>query len=231
MMGTAQFRTTDGVEYIVNCDPATTLLASAEEAGYLLVSSCHHGACGMCKSYLAEGEVRLAEHSSDALSPEDEQDGDVLLCCSHPVGDVVIDLPYDSSRVASGSIPIRKVRIETLEHWSGGVVRLVVKAEDDLELGSAIQFESGQYAELTFPGGDAPRAFSFASVANWDGTAEFYIKLHENGYFSDYLRTVAKVGDELTLRGPQGSFGLHENGPPPGGWSAEVPGWRPACRC
>jgi len=214
-MSTAKFRTTDGVEYVVDCDPEATLLASAEEAGYLLVSSCHHGACGMCKSFLSEGRVRLAEHSYDALSPDEEEDGDVLLCCSHPLGDVVIELPYDSSRVASGKIPVRKVKIETLDHWSGGVVRLVVKAEDDPELGSAIQFESGQYAELALPGGEAPRAFSFASVANWDGTAEFYIKLRENGYFSEYLRSYAKVGDELTLRGPQGSFGLHENGPRP----------------
>ena len=215
MMGTATFRTTDGVEYVVSCEEETTLLAAAEQAGYLLVSSCHHGACGTCRAQVAQGTVRLAEHSPHALPPEDEADGGVLLCCGHPEGDVVIDLPYDSSRVGSGSIPVRKVRIETIENWPGEVVRLVVRAEEDPELGSAIQFESGQYAELTPPGGGAPRAFSFASVANWDGTAEFYIKLHENGYFSGYLRTTATVGDELILRGPQGSFGLHENGSRP----------------
>jgi len=215
-MSTATFRTTDGVEYIVDCEsPSMTLLAAAEQAGYLLVSSCHHGACGTCRAQLVQGTVRLAEHSPHALSPEDESDGKVLLCCGHPEGDVLIDLPYNSSRVGSGKIPVRKVRIEALDHWPGDVVRLVVKAEDDPELGSAIQFESGQYAELTPPGGGASRAFSFSSVANWDGTAEFYIKLHENGYFSDYLQTAAAIGDELTLRGPQGSFTLHENGARP----------------
>ena len=108
------------------------------------------------------------------------------------------------------AIPERTVRIDTLEQWPGGVVHLVVKAEDDPELGSTIPFEAGRYAELTPPGGVA-RYFSFASAANKDGTAEFYIKLHENGYFSDYLRA-ATVGDELSLRGPEGSFGLRENG-------------------
>lgn len=214
-MNTATFCTTDGVEYVVNCPEGTTLLTAAEEAGYLLVSSCHHGACGTCRADLVKGTVRMAEHSPHALSPEDEEDGGVLLCCGHPDGDVLIDLPYDSSKVGTGTIPVRKVHIEALDHWSGDVVRLVVRAEDDPVSGSAIQFESGQYAELTPPGGETPRAFSFASVANWDGTAEFYIKLHDNGYFSDYLRTAATIGDELTLRGPQGSFGLHENGARP----------------
>ena len=214
-MSTAKFRTTDGVDYVVECGEEETLLAAAEQAGYLLVSKCHHGACGTRRSQLVEGKVRLSEHSPHALSPEDEEDGGVLLCVGHPETDVLIDLPYDSSRVGNGKIPTQKVSIEALDQWPGGVVRLVVRAQGDPELGSAIQFEAGQYAELTPPGGGPARTFSFASAPNRDGTAEFYIKLQENGYFSNYLRTDAKVGDELTLRGPHGSFGLHENGTRP----------------
>ena len=214
-MSTARFHTTDGVEYVVPCDEGTTLLAAAEEAGHLLVSLCHHGACGVCRSRLVEGRVRMTEHSAGALSAADEQAGGILLCCGHAEGDVLIDLPYDSSRVGEGAVPERVVTIQSLDRWPAGVVRLVVKAEEDPELGSAIQFDSGQFAELTPPDGGRARAYSFASVANWDGTAEFYVKLREDGYFSDYLATRAKVGDRLTMRGPQGAFGLHENGPRP----------------
>jgi len=214
-VSTARIRATDGVEYVVPCDEGTTLLAAAEESGHLLVSLCRHGFCGMCKAQVTAGEVRMTEHSDHAISSADEEGGKVLLCCAHAVGDAEIEVPYDSSRIGSGSLPERTVTIEALDFWPDNVVRLLVKAQDDPELGCAIPFDSGQFAELTPPDGAHARAYSFASAPNWEGTAEFYIKLLEDGYFSNHLRSQAAIGDELILRGPQGAFGLHDNGSRP----------------
>jgi len=214
-VSTAIFRTADGVEYVVPCDQGTTLLDAAQAAGHTLPSMCHQGSCGICRAKVVSGQTTLDKHSPDALSDEDISVGEVLLCCCHPSTDVQVALPYDSSRVLTGTVPTRQVQLVELDPWPGNVVRILVKALDDPELGSAITFDAGQFAELTPPDGDRSRAYSFASVANWDGTAEFYVRLHENGYFSEYLRDRAAVGDILTLKGPQGSLGLHENGSRP----------------
>jgi len=161
---------------------------------------------------VSEGRVSLAAYDARALPQADVDTGGVLLCRGTPEADVVIDLPYERSRVLSGAIPVRQVVLEALDRWPGDIVRIVVRAVEDPEWGTSIQFDAGQFAQLTPPDGDKSRAYSYASVANWDGTAEFYIKLREGGYFSEYLRDRAVIGDPLTLRGPQGTFGLHENG-------------------
>jgi methane monooxygenase component C len=41
---------------------------------------------------------------------------------------------------------------------------------------------------------------------------EFFIRLLPGGLFSKFLTTRANIGQRLTLRGPSGAFGLHENG-------------------
>lgn len=214
-MSQTVYHTADGAELVVPLIEATTLLDAAEQAGYGLQCLCRHGSCGVCRARLVEGEVHLGEHTVDALSDADEAAGWVLLCCGQALGEVRIDLPYDNSRVLTAAVPTRQVRLSEIDHWPGGIVRLVVKALDDPELGSAIQFDAGQFAELTPPGSTRSRAYSFASIANWDGTAEFYVKLRDGGYFSAYVRDQAQIGDILSLRGPQGTFGLRENGSRP----------------
>jgi len=77
------------------------LLVAAEEAGQLLVCGCRHGACGMCRARLVSGRVVLRPHLDQALSQADEAAGGTLPCCAVPDGDIVVQLPYDSSRVVS----------------------------------------------------------------------------------------------------------------------------------
>ena len=211
-MSTATLRTTDGVEYVVPCQPDTTLLVAAEEAGHILASGCRHGACGMCRATLVAGQMRLGAHIDHALSAADEAAGGTLLCCGFPETDVTIELPYDSSRVVQGTIPLRRATITSIEKLPGDIVRLRVRVVADEENGSGLVFEAGQYADLTPPDSSQSRAFSFASLSSWDGDAEFLIKAGPEGFFAQYLTTRAKVGDVLTLRGPQGDFTLRDYG-------------------
>lgn len=220
-MTTATFCTSDGVEYVVPVaapsgdGSGVTLLDAAEAAGYTLVSMCHHGGCGVCHARIGEGRAQMMDHSESVLDGEAVAAGEILLCCAQPEGDVRVDLPYDSSRVLTGAVPVRTVTVASLDRWAGDIVRLLVQVDDSPEYGVAMQFDPGQFAELTPPDGQRSRAYSFASVGNWDGTAEFYVKLREGGYFSDYLEHSAAVGDKLTMRGPLGAFGLKENGSRP----------------
>lgn len=211
MRGKVTARTSDGVVLDFSVDDGETILDAAARAGATLPSLCRKGTCGVCRVQLGSGAVEHGVHAEDALSAAEEAAGGVLLCCAQPCGDVAIELPYDRSRVLDGAVPVRRAVLTAVEHWPGDVVRLALQVEAD-EHGSAMQFEAGQFAELTPPEGEQARAYSFANTGNWDGTAEFYVKLRAEGYFSSYARNRAAVGDVLTLTGPQGVFTLRENG-------------------
>jgi ferredoxin-NADP reductase len=47
---------------------------------------------------------------------------------------------------------------------------------------------------------------------NWDGTAKLLIHLRPGGSFSTWLTEQAGPGARLTVRGPQGAFGLRDHG-------------------
>lgn len=64
-----------------------SLLAFAEEQGLSPEFSCRAGICGTCKSHLIEGEIAYFEEPLDDL-----ETGEVLLCCSKPLGSVVLDI-------------------------------------------------------------------------------------------------------------------------------------------
>jgi ferredoxin len=103
-MATVTFVTTDGVAHEVSCAPDVPLLVAAEQAGVSLKFGCRHGACGACRSHLVSGQVRLGEHLDNALSPQAEAAGDILLCCGFAVTDARVQLAYDeATRAAIGA--------------------------------------------------------------------------------------------------------------------------------
>ncbi len=71
------------------CDPDTPLLAAAAAAGITLPSSCQEGVCGTCKTQVLEGRVDM-DHQG-GIRPREVAQGQVLLCCSTPTEDVVLD--------------------------------------------------------------------------------------------------------------------------------------------
>ncbi|WP_445255512.1 FAD-binding oxidoreductase [Nocardioides aurantiacus] len=71
------------------CDTDTPLLAAAAAAGITLPSSCQEGVCGTCKTQLLAGRVDM-DHQG-GIRPREVAQGQVLLCCSTPTEDVVLD--------------------------------------------------------------------------------------------------------------------------------------------
>jgi ferredoxin-NADP reductase len=65
------------------------VLAAARAAGMRLPSSCARGLCGTCKSKLVSGEVSM-QHQGGIRQREIDA-GMVLICCSKPLSDLVID--------------------------------------------------------------------------------------------------------------------------------------------
>jgi glycine betaine catabolism B len=65
------------------------VLAAARAAGMRLPSSCARGLCGTCKSKLVSGEVSM--HHQGGIRQREIDAGMVLICCSKPLSDLVID--------------------------------------------------------------------------------------------------------------------------------------------
>jgi ferredoxin-NADP reductase len=73
----------------VECAEDTTVLAAAAQSGLSLPSSCQEGMCGTCKTTLLSGRVEM-EHAGGIRPREIAQDK-ILLCCSTPREDLILD--------------------------------------------------------------------------------------------------------------------------------------------
>jgi ferredoxin len=78
--------TTSGVT--VRWDPAFgSLLELAETCDVPVAWSCRTGVCHTCECGLVDGEVA---YLTDPLEPQEH--GRALICCSHPISDVALEL-------------------------------------------------------------------------------------------------------------------------------------------
>ena len=73
----------------VECDAGSSILEAGLRAGVPLASSCGEGVCGTCKSTLLSGRVDM-QHGG-GIRPREIAQGKILLCCSTPSENLVID--------------------------------------------------------------------------------------------------------------------------------------------
>lgn len=73
----------------VRCEPGTFILDAALRAGVTVPSSCGEGLCGTCKSTLLSGSVDMSHNGG--IRPREIAARKILLCCSTPREDLVID--------------------------------------------------------------------------------------------------------------------------------------------
>jgi ferredoxin-NADP reductase len=73
----------------IECGSGQHVLDAAKKAGVRLPASCTQGMCGTCKVKLVSGEVSM-KHAGGIRQREIDQ-GMVLLCCSKPLSDLVVD--------------------------------------------------------------------------------------------------------------------------------------------
>lgn len=73
----------------VPCSDTTAILDAASEAGISHPSSCRSGMCGTCKTAMLSGSVEM--NHAGGIRPREVADHKILLCCSTPTSDVVLD--------------------------------------------------------------------------------------------------------------------------------------------
>ncbi|TMV78337.1 hybrid-cluster NAD(P)-dependent oxidoreductase [Thioclava sp. BHET1] len=73
-----------------SCAQTDTVLAVAKSAGLNIPSGCTFGVCGTCKIRKTAGEVHMVHNGG--ISDEDIEEGYILACCSHPIGQVKVEV-------------------------------------------------------------------------------------------------------------------------------------------
>ena len=99
--------TEDGETVLFDCGSDEDVITAGLRQDVILMSSCREGGCATCKSLCADGDYELRNCSVQALPPEEEEEGLVLLCRTFPRSDLVLEVPYTSDRIAHGSCATR----------------------------------------------------------------------------------------------------------------------------
>ena len=202
--------TEDGESVSFECKSDEDVISAGLRQDIYLMSSCRAGGCSTCKAFCVEGDYQLVGCSVQALTPEEEEDGQVLLCRCFPESNMEVEVPYTYSRISFAPDDIEfQAEVISITPISSNAVRVLLKKlGNDLK----VQFSPGQFMEIKIPDTDLTRAFSPANISNDEGDLEFLIRLLPSGNFSNFLRERAHVGQHLSLKGPLGIFSLKENG-------------------
>jgi CDP-4-dehydro-6-deoxyglucose reductase len=200
-----------GREFTVEGDE--TLLVAALRAGIGLPYGCKSGTCGTCKSTVLDGRWEQGPHSTSALNADEEAKGRVLVCCSRPQTDLVIEA---RELTGFGDIPIRKMpcRVAKVERPADDVAIVFLQ----LPANERLQYRAGQYIEFILKDG-VRRSYSMAAAPHADEQIALHIRHLPGGLFTDALfgaKTPAvKERDILRFEGPLGSFFLREDSAKP----------------
>ena len=73
----------------IECGPDQFILDAARDAGLRLPFSCSKGLCGTCKSKKLSGDVNM--NHGGGIRQREIDAGMILICCSKPLSDVVIE--------------------------------------------------------------------------------------------------------------------------------------------
>ena len=191
-----------GLDNHVEVPPQTTLLQAALNAGVDFPHHCTVGTCGTCRCRLTNGRVQPVLDFSYTLSAEELRQGYILACQAMPKSDVTIE-------VESTGVPAHP-----LAEYSGSIVNTSALTPSILEvtvrLDRPIIYTAGQFADITIAGIERPRSYSFAKPCPADGTNEihFQIRLVQGGEVTEWLFESDRIGENIVVRGPLGSFWL-----------------------
>ena len=194
----------DGVTRFITCTEDQTVADASYRARINIPLDCRDGACGTCKAFCESGELDRGIYIEDALSPDEAEQGYVLPCVMKPRSDLVLKIA-STSEVAKTQAATYVSELTELTRLSSSTVSFAVEIPNRDEL----VFLPGQYVNIAVPGTDESRSYSFSNAPD-EKTLTFLVKLTPGGVMSTYLDERAKVGDQLTFTGPNGSFFLRE---------------------
>jgi CDP-4-dehydro-6-deoxyglucose reductase len=202
-------------------DKDETILEAALDHGLTLPYSCRNGACGVCKGKVLSGSVDHGKAQAFALSEEEKAAGMTLFCCAKPLSDLVIE---SHEVTTTQEIPVKTLpcRVEKMVKLADDVMALFLK----LPANERMQFLAGQYIDILQKEGK-PRSFSLANAPHADELLELHVRHIPGGAFTEHVFTQMKERDILRIKGPLGTFSLHEESTKPIVFVASGTGFAP----
>ena len=190
----------DGVTRVIQCDDDEKVTDAAFRQKINLPMDCRDGVCGTCKCFAEKGEYELEFYMDESMSDEEAAEGYVLTCQMTPESDCVLRVPASSAvcKTAPEAVEGEVLGVDHLSETSFGL---------RVKLAKPMGFLPGQYVNVTVPGTDAHRSYSFSSAPGAE-EATFLIRNIPGGVMSSYLAERATPGDAVTLTGPMGAFYL-----------------------
>jgi benzoate/toluate 1,2-dioxygenase reductase subunit len=190
----------DGVTRVIQCDDDEKVTDAAFRQKINLPMDCRDGVCGTCKCLAEQGEYELEFYMDESMSDEEVEQGYVLTCQMIPESDCILRVPASSAvcKTAPESVEAEVLGVDQLSETSFGL---------RIKLARPVGFLPGQYVNLTVPGTDRHRSYSFSSLPGSD-EATFLIRNIPGGVMSTYLSERAAKGDTLSAIGPMGAFYL-----------------------
>lgn len=190
----------DGVTRVIQCDDDEKVTDAAFRQKINLPMDCRDGVCGTCKCFVEKGDYALEFYMDESMSDEEAAQGYALTCQMIPETDCVVRVPASSAvcKTAPETVAAELVAVDRLSETSFGL---------RVRLARPMGFLPGQYVNLTVPGTDRHRSYSFSSAPGAT-EASFLIRNLPGGVMSSYLEGRAQPGDALMATGPMGAFYL-----------------------
>lgn len=194
----------DGITRFIECDPDETVADAAYDARINIPIDCLDGICGTCRAHCEGGSYDGGYYLDSALTPEEADSGYCLPCVMKPQSDLVLQIATTSD-VAKITATTYQATVTDIRRYSDSTVgfSIAIPHRGDLV------FLPGQYVNVTVPGSNATRSYSFSTGPDSDELS-FLVKINDGGLMSTYLSDRAQVGDALEITGPLGSFFLRE---------------------
>jgi benzoate/toluate 1,2-dioxygenase reductase component len=192
----------DGVTRFIECRPDETIADASYRVGINIPLNCRDGVCGTCKCRIEAGECDRGSFLEDALTEKEAAEGLALTCQTRPKTDLVVAAAASSEFCRTGAQTYR-TRLHSVDRLSETTMAF------SLDRADAFSFLPGQYANISVPGTDQRRSYSFSSPPGAE-TLSFLVRNIPPGVMSTYLREKGVPGTPIEFTGPAGSFYLRE---------------------
>lgn len=196
----------------LDVEPEESILQAVLRQGRYVKYGCKHGGCSTCRAEVVDGDYRLGDSTSFALSDADRNAGVVLLCSTFAEsGHLVVDVSETMDDLTEEQYQAG----QHIQEFAATVDRIDALTHDIRWLGlrlnepETMPFVAGQYVEVGVPGmPDQRRSFSMANSPTETDRVDLIVKVLPGGCFSSVLDQRLSLGDQVQLRGPLGQFGV-----------------------
>ena len=202
--------------HVIEVAPGQTVLQAALEAGLQYPHDCRRGTCGHCRSRLLSGEIKAQTDFTYTLSDDELRDDSILACSSLPKSALIIQVDLASDEKTPGCTSCEGTVIG-YKRLTPDIVEIRARLDKPLPrtgdpCDKCAPYVAGQFADITVPGIQRPRSYSFATSRDneKEGEVTFLIRHLPDGLMSGWFHAQDRCGEKIQIKGPYGSFYLRE---------------------